>query len=98
VSIANTDATGLAEIIRPIAHPDRIRLIELLGCGELTVTDLGVMLGLPATRVSQHLGILRLCRIVEARVGGRNRYYRLRSPEFAAWIAGLADLFGDSPA
>ena len=92
MSIAGADAVGLAEIFGPIAHPDRVCLIEILGHGEHNVSELAAMLELPTTRVSQHLGILRLCRIVVVRREGQSRYYRLRQPEFASWIAALSAL------
>jgi len=79
-------ARELAEIFKAIAHPDRIRMIEELRKQELDVNSLADLLGLSAPRVSQHLGLLRLHRIVADRRDGRRSVYSLPQPEFAAWI------------
>lgn len=80
-------ARELAEIFKAIAHPDRIRMIEELRQGELDVNTLAERLDLSGPRASQHLGLLRLHRIVEDRRDGRRAVYHLVQPEFAAWIA-----------
>ena len=77
---------GNAEIFKVLAHPDRIRLIEELRRGEKDVNTLSDTLDLPSPRVSQHLGLLKLHRIVEERREGRHHFYHLVQPEFAAWI------------
>ena len=83
-------ARELAEVFKVVAHPDRIRLIEELRRGEMDVNSLAETLDLPGPRVSQHLKLLRLHRIVEERRDGRRHFYHLVQPEFAGWIiAGL---------
>lgn len=76
----------LADLFKLIAHADRLRLIEELRIGESDVTGLAVALNLPATRVSQHLALMRAHRLVEERRDGRNHFYRLTHPHIAAWI------------
>ncbi len=76
----------LAELLKLLAHPDRLRLIEELRLGEQDVGGIAAALDLPATRISQHLAQLRSHRIVEDRREGRNHYYRLTHPGIAAWI------------
>ena len=79
-------AKELADIFRVVAHPDRIRIIEDLAAEEKDVNTLSDHLGLPAPRVSQHLGLLRAHRFVDERRDGRHHYYRLIQPQLAAWI------------
>lgn len=76
----------LADLLRLLAHPDRLRLIEELRLGEQDVGSIAAALDLPATRISQHLAPLRAHRIVEDRREGRNHFYRLTHPGIAAWI------------
>ncbi len=76
----------LADFLKLLAHPDRVRLIEELRQGEKNVTAIAAALDLPATRVSQHLASLRAHRLVEDRRDGRNHHYRLTQPAIAAWI------------
>lgn len=76
----------LAELMRLIAHPDRLRLIEELRSGEKDVNGIAAALDLPSTRVSQHLSSLRAQRLVQERRDGRKHFYRLTQPAIAAWI------------
>ncbi len=84
-------ARELSDIFKLLAHSDRIRLIEELRSGEKAVGEIAERLDIPATRVSQHLSILRAHRIVEERPEGRMRYYHLVQPEFARWIVDCLD-------
>ena len=76
----------LADLFKLLAHGDRLRLIEELRLGEKDVTSLATALDLPATRVSQHLALLRAQRLVEERRDGRSHFYRLAFPQLAPWI------------
>lgn len=73
-------------MVRAVSHPDRLRLIAALQRDELDVQGLADTLDLPATRVSQHLSVLRAHRIVDRRNDGRHRRYRLAEPTIAQWI------------
>lgn len=79
-------ARELADLFKVFAHPDRVRIIEELHGGELGVNDLGEILDLPSTRVSQHLSLLRAHRFVDERRDGRRHFYHLTLPEMADWI------------
>ncbi len=76
----------LADLLKLLAHADRLRLIEELRHGEKDVTSLAIALQLPATRVSQHLALLRAHRLVEERRDGRSHFYRLAHAHLADWI------------
>ena len=79
-------AKELSDIFKMLSHPDRIRLVEELRSEERDVNTLHQTLGLPATRVSQHLSLLRAHRIVEERREGRHVFYHLTQPDLADWI------------
>lgn len=79
-------AKELADILKVIAHPDRIRLIEELRPGEQDVNTLSQVLNLPGPRISQHFSLMRAHRLVEERREGRRHLYRLIQPEIAEWI------------
>lgn len=88
-------ARELADVFKMLAHPDRIRLIEELHKGETDVSSLAAKLELPATRVSQHLSLLKAHRLVGDRPEGRRHLYHLIQPEIASWIVeGLAFVEG----
>lgn len=79
-------AHELAHVLRQISHPDRIRLLLKLQSGDQTVNDLGDLLEISPTRVSQHLGVLRAIALVETETHGQKRVYRLAQPEMALWL------------
>lgn len=79
-------ATELANVLRQISHPDRIRILFKLQAGEQTVNELAGALEIPPTRVSQHLGVLRAIALVETENRGQQRVYRLPQPELARWL------------
>jgi DNA-binding transcriptional ArsR family regulator len=81
-----TVSRDLADLLKLLAHPDRLRIIEELRAHEMDVTGIADALNLPATRISQHLALLRAQRLVEERRDGRSHFYRLKHPHLAAWI------------
>jgi len=67
-----------AEFFKALAHPTRIRILELLRDGERSVTELQLALGDEGAGVSQQLAILRMKNLVDTRRAGTSIYYRLR--------------------
>jgi ArsR family transcriptional regulator len=47
------------ETLRLLADPTRARMLQLLQRGELAVGELQEILGLPQSRISTHLALLR---------------------------------------
>jgi len=70
-----------AEFFKALSHPARIKILEILGTDELSVTELQDHLGIESSSVSQHLTVLRHKNIVESRKAGTTVYYRVRDPE-----------------
>jgi DNA-binding transcriptional ArsR family regulator len=80
----------MARLLGVLAHPQRIQIVEELRAGELDVNSIRALLGVSASRVSQHLGLMRSHHVVHERREGRHHYYRLVRPELATWlVAGL---------
>lgn len=80
----------LARLLGVLAHPQRIQIVEELRGGELDVNSIRALLGVSASRVSQHLGLMRSHHVVHERREGRHHYYSLVRPELATWlVAGL---------
>ncbi|HEY5617990.1 MAG TPA: metalloregulator ArsR/SmtB family transcription factor [Vicinamibacterales bacterium] len=69
-----------ADLFRALAHPVRIRVLELLAFKERSVQELQDALGVDQPVVSQHLAVLRSRLLVTARKKGTLAYYALRSP------------------
>lgn len=69
-----------AELFKALGHPLRIRILELLGDGEVSVRELLRELEVEASTASQQLGILRARGIVESRRSDGTVFYRIRDP------------------
>jgi DNA-binding transcriptional ArsR family regulator len=69
-----------ARIIKAIAHPSRLFIVEELNKAERCVCELTEMIGSDASTVSKHLGILKNAGLVEDEKRGTNIYYHLRVP------------------
>ena len=71
----------LAELIarrfRAIGEPLRVRLLDLLRDGELSVNELAERLDAGQQNVSKHLGLLADAGIVARRKDGNRVYYRV---------------------
>jgi len=67
----------LARTFQALADENRIRILELLGEGELCVCDLASALGLSQPLLSFHLRTLREAGLVSARKQGRWVHYSL---------------------
>lgn len=79
-------AQELSALLKAIAHPDRVRIIEELKGAPLDVSALSERLGVPPTRISQHLSVMRAHRLVEERRDGRHHHYSLADGELAGWL------------
>ena len=76
-----------AELFRALAHPARIRVLEVLGEGERTVSELQPLVGIESSHLSQQLGILRRAGLVSNRKDGSSVVYAVRDPEVAVLLA-----------
>ena len=72
-----------------VAEPNRRRLLQLLGHGERTVTELAGHFTVSRSAISQHLGVLAEARLVVSRREGRFQYYSLNPEGMAALRAEL---------
>jgi ArsR family transcriptional regulator len=75
-------STGLqafkAEFFKALAHPIRIRLLEILRAQEHSVQELQARLNLDQSTVSQQLAVLRSKHVVIARKEGTTVRYKVR--------------------
>lgn len=67
----------IAAFFHGLSDPTRVRILELLAEGPMTVTEIVAAVGVAQGRVSSHLSCLRWCGYVEASVDGRYNRYRL---------------------
>jgi ArsR family transcriptional regulator, cadmium/lead-responsive transcriptional repressor len=97
LSLPQTDAVALkAKLFRGFADPSRLGILEALGQGPRTVTEVVEATGLSQPNVSSHLACLHDCGLVSREQEGRFVRYRLSDPRVGAFLeeadALLADL------
>ena len=70
-----------AEFFKALAHPLRIRILEMLRQGPMSVGQLQAAIGVPASSISQQLAVLRGRTIVVTERRGTTVIYRVRDAE-----------------
>ena len=84
-----------AEFFRALAHPTRIRLLEVLMEGERSVQELQDILDVEQPVVSQQLAVLRAKEIVEGRKEGTSVRYLVRDPLIGELLAVARRIFNN---
>ena len=69
-----------AKIIKAMAHPTRLFIVEELSQGEKCVCELTEMIGADVSTVSKHLSVLKSAGIISDDKRGSQVYYDLRVP------------------
>lgn len=69
-----------ARILKALAHPTRLFIVDELARGERSVRELTDMIGVEMPTVSRHLSILRNAGILADDKRGLQVFYRLRVP------------------
>ena len=91
----NLDLRRKAELLRILAHPTRLAILEELAPKAKCVTDIRDLLGVSQPNVSQHLTALRRERIVDFHENGKLRCYYITRPKLAKALLRL--LSGEYP-
>ena len=69
-----------AEIIKAMAHPARLIVIEALKEGERCVCELNKLVDIEQSTLSRHLAVLKNSKIIQDEKRGLNVFYKLRCP------------------
>jgi ArsR family transcriptional regulator len=69
-----------ADLFKALAHPARIRTLEVLAGGERAVGDLQPEVGIELSHLSQQLAVLRRAGLVTSRKEGSSVIYSLKDP------------------
>ncbi len=77
----DVDRTEQADYLKALAHPTRIRILELLEREGRCVTNIGDKLSLKQSNISQHLGILRSRGVLSLKREGGLSIYCIKDPK-----------------
>lgn len=75
-----------AEVLKTVAHPMRLQIVDLLDKGEQTVTALCQLLGAQQPYVSQQLNLMKAKGVLSSRRSGNQVYYVLADPRVSKII------------
>lgn len=84
-----------AEGLKTLAHPHRLRIVQMLLRGRYTVGELAEACGIPSHMASEHLRLMQRCGFLTSEKDGRNVYYRIAEPHLANIMACIEARFGD---
>jgi rhodanese-related sulfurtransferase/DNA-binding transcriptional ArsR family regulator len=73
--------SGLSKLLRALANPARLEIIEMLSQGEKSVEGIVQTTGLTIANASQHLQVLKNSNILKSRKEGHYVYYSLTNDE-----------------
>jgi DNA-binding transcriptional ArsR family regulator len=69
-----------ARVMKALAHPSRLFIVDELSRGERCVCELTEMIGADVSTVSKHLALLKQAGVVLDERRGQQVFYRLRVP------------------
>ncbi len=76
-----------ADLFRALAHPARVRALEVLADGERSVSELQPEVGIESSHLSQQLAVLRRAGLVTTRKDGTAVYYAIKDPTLVELLA-----------
>jgi DNA-binding transcriptional ArsR family regulator len=76
-----------AECLRTLAHPHRLRMIQMLLRGRYTVGELAEACGIPSHMASEHLRLMQRSGFLSSEKDGRKAYYQVAEPHLANLMA-----------
>ncbi len=79
--MSNDKYKNLAEMLKIIAHPCRLRIIELLRKGEMRVTQVQEQVHCKQSVTSQHLNKMKNKGVLKARRNGNSIFYSIANFE-----------------
>ncbi len=85
-------------VMKALAHPSRLLMVEALSAGEQCVCDLQALVGADMSTVSKHLSLLRAAGVVLSEKRGQQVFYRLRVPCLLSVLSCVDAVFEDPDA
>lgn len=96
-SLALTDLAALeqaAECLKILAHPHRLRMVQMLLRGQFTVGELAEACEIPSPMASEHLRLMQRCGFLGSEKSGRRVYYQVIEPHLENIMACIEQRFG----
>lgn len=97
LKLTSLNALGhAAECLRTLAHPHRLRIVQMLLQGRFTVGELAEACEIPSHMTSEHLRLMQRSGFLAQEREGRFVYYTIAEPHLANIMGCVEARFGDS--
>jgi len=83
-----------ADCLKVLAHPHRLRMVQMLLAEQYSVGELADACGLPSHMASEHLRLMQRCGFLASRKAGRTVYYEVAEPHLKDILACIESRFG----
>jgi DNA-binding transcriptional ArsR family regulator len=83
-----------AECLKTLAHPHRLRMVQMLLQGRYTVGELAEACGIPSHMASEHLRLMQRCGFLNCEKEGRKAYYQIAEAHLENIMACIEARFG----
>ena len=95
--LTSLEALGqAAECLRTLAHPHRLRMVQMLLRGKYAVGDLAEACDIPSHMASEHLRLMQRCGLLTAGKDGRFVYYSIAEPHLEGIMSCVEARFGNA--
>jgi len=93
--LTELDALGqAAECLKTLAHPHRLRMVQMLLQGDYSVSELAEACELTTAMASEHLRLMQRCGFLSSEKEGRKVYYRVTEPHLKSILKCVEERFG----
>src|SRR5579864_6600468 len=87
-----------AECLKTLAHPHRLRIVQMLLRDRYAVGELADACGIPSNMASEHLRLMQRCGFLANDKEGRKAYYRIVEPHLENLMACVEARFSSGAA
>ncbi len=93
--LTDLEALGsAAECLRILAHPHRLRMVQMLLQGDFSVNELAHACALPSAMASEHLRLMQRCGFLTNERVSRKVFYRVVEPHLKSILKCIENHFG----
>ncbi len=93
ISQMRSKVKDVAQVLKVMAHPERLLLLCQISQGKLSVTELEQRLGMGQSQISQTLQKLEQLQLVSYERDGKLKYYQLKDEKLKRLIESLYAIY-----
>lgn len=76
-----------AACLKVIAHPVRLKIIDILMQGDFTVREISAICEIKEHQICEHLRLMQNCRLLTSVRQGRTVHYKILAPQLPSLMA-----------